>query len=265
MAHVGRAGGVDREELQQHVLGHGRGAGAVALAGGAHAGDGGGERAGGQGHVQEPGAGHLDPRQPVGDAGAVGQAGGDRLGDLPRRAARRLGQGHRHRAGHVAHLRRGRRGERHDRGARSDGRLGLLGQGGSDRGEKGRVGHGRGAYRALVLLLAGLAVAGCSGGYDGAASTAPSQLTVTRSDDSGPVSTTDLDCAGADAAVCASVVRLLPDLRPKPDEVCTQIYGGPERIAVSGTVDGTPVQVEVTRTNGCEIARYEMLDAALKG
>ena len=90
-------------------------------------------------------------------------------------------------------------------------------------------------------------------------------MTVTRSDDSGPVSTTDLDCAGADAAVCARVVRLLPDLRPKPYEACTQIYGGPERISVRGTVDGTPVRVEVTRTNGCEIARYEMLDAALKG
>ena len=62
-----------------------------------------------------------------------------------------------------------------------------------------------------------------------------------------------------------AVVRLLPDLRPKPDEVCTQIYGGPERIAVRGTVDGTPVRVEVTRTDGCEIARYDLLDAALTG
>ena len=65
--------------------------------------------------------------------------------------------------------------------------------------------------------------------------------------------------------MCARVVRLLPDLRPKPYEACTQIYGGPERIAVRGTVNGTPVQVEVTRTNGCEIARYELLDTALKG
>ena len=110
-----------------------------------------------------------------------------------------------------------------------------------------------------------MAVAGCSGGSDGGASTAPSWLTVTRSDDSGPVSTVELDCAGADAAVCARVVRLLPDLRPKPDEVCTQIYGGPERIAVSGTVDGTPVRVEVTRSDGCQIARYDLLDAALTG
>jgi hypothetical protein len=61
------------------------------------------------------------------------------------------------------------------------------------------------------------------------------------------------------------VVKLLPELAPKADEVCTAIYGGPEGIEVRGTVDGAPVRVEVKRTNGCEIARYELLDTALKG
>jgi hypothetical protein len=63
--------------------------------------------------------------------------------------------------------------------------------------------------------------------------------------------------------VCAEVVALLPRLRPEPDEVCTQIYGGPERIVVTGTVDGEPVRAEVTRQNGCEIARYDLLAEAL--
>jgi hypothetical protein len=117
----------------------------------------------------------------------------------------------------------------------------------------------------VVLLLAGLAVAGCSGGSDGAASTVPTQLTVTRSDDSGPTSTVELDCAGADAAACARVVALLPGLAPAYGEVCTQIYGGPERIEVRGTVDGTPVRVEVTRENGCEIDRYDRMETALGG
>ncbi len=107
-------------------------------------------------------------------------------------------------------------------------------------------------------------VAGCSGGSDSAAATVPTALTVTRSDDSGPTSTTELDCAGADAAVCERVVALLPDLAPAEGEVCTQIYGGPERIEVRGTVNGAPVRVEVTRTNGCEIARYDELEAALR-
>jgi hypothetical protein len=108
-------------------------------------------------------------------------------------------------------------------------------------------------------------VAGCSGGSDSAASTAPTELAVTRSDDSGSSPPVDLDCAGAGAPVCARVVALLPELRPAPDEVCTQIYGGPERIEVRGTVGGAPVRVEVTRTNGCEIGRYDTLEAALRG
>ena len=65
--------------------------------------------------------------------------------------------------------------------------------------------------------------------------------------------------------MCERVVALLPDLAPAEDEVCTQIYGGPERIEVRGTVNGAPVQVEVTRANGCEIARYDELEAALRG
>jgi hypothetical protein len=109
-------------------------------------------------------------------------------------------------------------------------------------------------------------VAGCSGGSGSAASTTgATELTITRSDDSGSAPAVDLDCAGAGAAVCGRVVALLPDLSPADGEVCTQIYGGPERIEVRGTVDGTPIQVEVTRENGCEIARYDELEAALRG
>ena len=63
---------------------------------------------------------------------------------------------------------------------------------------------------------------------------------------------------------CDRVIALLPRLRPDPDEVCTQIYGGPERRLVSGTVGGLPVDVEVTRADGCQIARYDLLTAALE-
>ena len=109
-------------------------------------------------------------------------------------------------------------------------------------------------------------MAGCSGGSGSAASTTgATELTVTRSDDSGSGPGVDLDCAGAGAAVCERVVALLPELRPAPDEICTQVYGGPERIEVRGTVEGVPVRVEVTRTNGCEIDRYDKLEAALRG
>jgi hypothetical protein len=77
------------------------------------------------------------------------------------------------------------------------------------------------------------------------------------------LSRTELDCAGADRAACDRVVALLPRLRPRPGEVCTEIYGGPERLVVEGTVEGAPERVEVTRVDGCQIARYDLLEGAL--
>ena len=76
--------------------------------------------------------------------------------------------------------------------------------------------------------------------------------------------TTELAC-GPEGTVCAEVAAILPRLRPDPDEVCTQVYGGPQRMTVTGTVDGAPVEVEVTRTDGCQIARYDLLRRTLDG
>lgn len=48
---------------------------------------------------------------------------------------------------------------------------------------------------------------------------------------------------------------------PIGDEVtCTMQYGGPERGQVQGTIDGMTVEVEFSKQNGCEIARYEALE-----
>lgn len=41
-----------------------------------------------------------------------------------------------------------------------------------------------------------------------------------------------------------------------PDAVCTEIYGGPQRARVVGTVAGKRVWATFARTNGCEIARW---------
>lgn len=73
----------------------------------------------------------------------------------------------------------------------------------------------------------------------------------------------ELDCAGPDRALCDRIAALLPALAPEPGEVCAEIYGGPERIVVSGRLDGAPVSRELTRTNACEIARYDRLQAVL--
>lgn len=116
---------------------------------------------------------------------------------------------------------------------------------------------------ALALLLSA-----CGGDDAAAPGTGPgdgeTRLVVRHLDGERQVGATDLRCAAGDPR-CARVVALLPELRPDPDEVCTQIYGGPERMIVEGMVDGEPVRVEVTRTDGCEIARYDRLEAALRG
>jgi hypothetical protein len=51
--------------------------------------------------------------------------------------------------------------------------------------------------------------------------------------------------------------------RDDAKQACTQQYGGPERARVTGTLEGEPVDITVTRENGCEIADYQALFAAL--
>lgn len=53
-------------------------------------------------------------------------------------------------------------------------------------------------------------------------------------------------------------------LDPVPADVaCTEIYGGDQTAVVEGTIDGEPVRAELSRTNGCEIARWDALVALL--
>lgn len=117
---------------------------------------------------------------------------------------------------------------------------------------------------ALALALALLAGACGGGDREPAAGTGPTAISVSRYDGERLVGRRALDCAPARRA-CAAVVALLPRLRPAADQVCAQIYGGPARLVVEGVVDGRPVAVEVTRTDGCQIDRYDRLEAALAG
>jgi hypothetical protein len=51
-------------------------------------------------------------------------------------------------------------------------------------------------------------------------------------------------------------------LDPEPGRICTEIYGGPQLVTITGTVDGTPVNVEIARNDGCGIddwTRFEWL------
>jgi hypothetical protein len=44
-----------------------------------------------------------------------------------------------------------------------------------------------------------------------------------------------------------------------PDTACTEIYGGPQRARVVGTVTGKYIWATFVRTNGCEIDRWQRI------
>jgi hypothetical protein len=46
---------------------------------------------------------------------------------------------------------------------------------------------------------------------------------------------------------------------PPPDEVCAEIYGGPDVATVTGTLDGTAVDARLDRSNACASGRWDAL------
>ena len=67
------------------------------------------------------------------------------------------------------------------------------------------------------------------------------------------------------ARSCARVRKIAGFLtsRPREDRVCTLLYGGPQKVRVTGRIDGKRVDRRFDRTNGCEIADYDRLARAL--
>ena len=60
-------------------------------------------------------------------------------------------------------------------------------------------------------------------------------------------------------AACDQLRRLgWRTLRPvPPDTACTEIYGGPQVVIVTGLIDGRRVWAKLRRDNGCEIDRWQ--------
>ena len=119
--------------------------------------------------------------------------------------------------------------------------------------------------RMLALLVATAALAACGSDEEEAAALADStRLTVevTRAKPD-PVFIA-LKCGGARPCDAAALDRLGRALRDAddPTRTCSLQYGGPERAHVTGTLDGRPVDVTLSRTNGCGIAGYDALFAA---
>jgi Subtilisin inhibitor-like len=68
------------------------------------------------------------------------------------------------------------------------------------------------------------------------------------------------------AAACAQLQGLDAPFAPLPaDAVCSQQYGGPQTARVTGRWAGEDVDLQLARTNGCQIAQWNRLGALLPG
>jgi hypothetical protein len=67
------------------------------------------------------------------------------------------------------------------------------------------------------------------------------------------------------ASACETLISIGPrDVAPVPkDASCTMQYGGPQTARVTGTWNGTKVDLTFSRQNGCEIARWDTMDPVL--
>jgi hypothetical protein len=119
--------------------------------------------------------------------------------------------------------------------------------------------------RVLPLLLVTAFLAAC--GDDEQPASAPpaetTQLTVEVGGDGVEPQTFELDCV-TDPCDEGRLDELAAVTAP-PDmaRACTQLYGGPEEARVTGTLRGEPVDRTIDRADGCGIADYEALFAAL--
>jgi hypothetical protein len=137
---------------------------------------------------------------------------------------------------------------------------------------------------AISGIVAALALGGCKDG-NGAATVRPSEgssapgqagsaktrltITVRASQTSAPKTwTLTCDPAGgtlpkadqACAALATAAAKGQDPFAPTPkDQMCTQIYGGPETATVTGTWNGKKIDATFNRKNGCEIKRWGTL------
>ncbi len=126
----------------------------------------------------------------------------------------------------------------------------------------------------LAGVAASALLVGCGPDEGTSAATGPdagvasTEVTVTVV--AGETSTVTLTCdpPGGDhpdpEAACTSLVDAMSaDPNPldpvPPEQLCTEIYGGDQTAVVEGTVTGEPVRAELSRVNGCEIARWDAL------
>ena len=128
-------------------------------------------------------------------------------------------------------------------------------------------------YRGCVIRVAVAAVVLVALAASAAGATGRTALTITIWPDERKqtVQRYRLACAPARgtlpraAVACARLAAGGPALfrPPPPDQACIEVYGGPQRAIVTGTVSGRDVWVSLRRRDGCEIERWRRLSFLL--
>lgn len=68
------------------------------------------------------------------------------------------------------------------------------------------------------------------------------------------------------AAACTRLARMTRPFAPTPKNmVCTDLYGGPQQALVTGRLRGYSVRASFSRTNGCEIGRWNRVSFLFPG
>ncbi|SEL91383.1 Subtilisin inhibitor-like [Blastococcus sp. DSM 46786] len=137
---------------------------------------------------------------------------------------------------------------------------------------------------AAVLLLAGVLLGACAGGAgtggdvgtDGSTASGVAQaeddlrIELDRGDGT-PPETWTLTCGArvggthpqAEAA-CTHLAGMSEPFAPLPEDlVCTEQYGGPQTAHVTGRWNGEPVDLQLSRVDGCRISQWDSLGPLL--
>ena len=70
----------------------------------------------------------------------------------------------------------------------------------------------------------------------------------------------------APSAACGALAGLREPFAPLPtDALCTEQYGGDQTARVTGTYRGAPVDLALSRVNGCSISQWDRLGPLLPG
>ncbi|MGH2920610.1 MAG: SSI family serine proteinase inhibitor [Gaiellaceae bacterium] len=126
---------------------------------------------------------------------------------------------------------------------------------------------------AILLVAAAAMTAGCAGLSSGRSGTTTSvspaadaalEIDVRHRGTDGPVRSWTLRCPPggtlpAPERACSRLDAMGTDaFRPIPRNVaCAELYGGPQVAEVNGTFEGRPIRARFSRTNACEIDRWE--------